>query len=160
MTNRQKLILIVLGVLDLIVIAGLVIIVVRQTRQIARPAVTLPLDDPCAEALLSAMVTTDRAVTVAWSPDVAHLTVDLTAERRDTPGEQHLWIILDAIPAPLPASCPVPETILLSVQVPSGGRHTVQIDGEDLANWLAGVHSDEDLVNRARYRTSPHPSSP
>lgn len=160
MTRRQKLILIVLGVLDLIVIAGLATIVVRQTNQMVKPAAIVLPDDPCAEALLSALVTTDRAVTVAWTPDVAHLRVDLATAQRDIPGEQYLWITLDALPAPLPTSCPIPKTMLLSIYVPSGEHHTAQIDGHSLVYWLAGVHSDEVLASHARYRASSHESSP
>lgn len=155
MTTKQKVVLIVLAILDVAVVTGLGAIMVSRSRPSADPAPILPAEDPCAEALLSALATTGDATTVAWTREAAHLSVAQSTVVSTVPAEQYLWTVLDSLPAPLPVVCPLPETVTISVHAPEGTVHTTRLNGSDLAAWLAGTQSDQDLAARALYRSLP-----
>ena len=151
MTVRQRIILIVLGVLDLAVIAALATVVVTQSAAPPMPTAPAPIPvDPCVDALLQAMAGTAGTATVAWTAQSAQITVytEATAE----PPEQRLWDLLDELPAPLPSICPVPETVTLHLAPSGEGIHTAQLEGRALAAWLAGATSDAELAGTSRYR--------
>jgi hypothetical protein len=153
MTARQKAVLIVLGILDIAVIVGLAAVVVSHSRPTTDPGPIVVPDDPCAQELLDALAVPGQSVTVAWRNEAAYVTVSLHNLPSEAFAEQHIWLVLDRLPAPLPQPCPLPESVTLSVSSPQGIIHTVKLKGSDLAAWLAGSHSDADLAARALYRS-------
>lgn len=154
MTVRQRIILIILGILDLAVIAALTTVVVTQSSAPSTPTAPAPITfSPCVDTLLQAMSGTSGTATVTWTAQSAQITVH--TETAVEPPEQHLWDLLDELPAPLPSICPVPEIVTLHL-VPSGESiHTAQFEGRTLTAWLAGATSDTELAGASRYRTIP-----
>lgn len=151
MTRRQKLVLIVLAVLNLAVIGAMGSYVVITTRR----ADTASVDpNPCADALLPRMGTWAASMAVDWSPDAAY--VELT---HPTPSVANapadlVWDALDHLPADLAEICPEPDSVTLTVHTgsPATQSQTVLVDGALLLDWLAGRISDDDLAAQARYR--------
>ncbi len=162
MTRRQKLILIILGILDVAVIALLGSAVVRSlpptTPTVSPIAVQI---SPCEQKMLETFSTTppfaDGVPTVAWSNKQLHLSLHVAYKASVPPEDsaQYLWTALDSIAEIVQEGCTLPEKVTISI-IAQGEAEThqflVQLAGSDIKGWLAGALSDEALAALAHYR--------
>ncbi|MGC9469071.1 MAG: hypothetical protein ACP5HS_10805 [Anaerolineae bacterium] len=163
MSRRQKLILAILALADLLVILGLGAVVLRSgatdlDRGIPEPDAT-PMS-VCAQTVLDALARTGAEATVAWpEPGEAMPAVVKVHYRPDAlPPDlspQLVWLVVDSLPPTLLETCTVPSTVTLLVEAiaPDGTRrYAVEINGEALTAWLQNDLDDEALAAQSRYR--------
>ncbi len=162
MTRKQKFVLIVLGFLDVGVIAALAGIVIHGMRPIPVAPAPIPISmSVCERKMLDALAAIPAPLSdnpiVAW--DKAHLYVTLkVAYQTATPPDesaQVLWMALDSIAAVSLDGCATPPTltIALTAQGQAGTTHYLaQLAGQDVADWMAGTLPEEDLAARSRFR--------
>ena len=167
MTRKQKLILIILGVLDFIVISALIAIVVHtsNTRAIhsipaASPNVQAQLS-PCTRAMLETCAALplpfDNAPAVAWDATHLYVTLRATYPAATPPQEsaQLLWTALDAIAAVLQNGCTTPETITIALAAYGNAesvQYLAQFAGSDVAVWVEGTLPEDALAAQSRFR--------
>lgn len=160
MTRKQKIVLLILGVLDIGVIAALAGIVIHSMRP--TPVTPTPITlSACEQNMLNALAAMPAPLTdapsVAW--DNAHLYVTLhIAYHSATPPEesaQVLWTALDSMAAVLRDDCAIPPAITIALTA-QGEAQTIhylaQISGQDVADWMAGTLAEQDLAARAHFR--------
>jgi len=165
MTRKQKRILIVLGMLDLVVIGVLATVIVRTMP--SAPAPAAPPDvvqaefSPCMQRMLDACDTlpapfSDTA-TVAWDTTQLYITLDARYPSPTPPpaSAQLLWMALDEVKAVLLSGCYIPETITIALTA-HGNTETMQylaqLSGQDVAAWMAGTLSEESLAAQSHFR--------
>jgi hypothetical protein len=162
MTRKQKIVLIVLGVLDVGVIAALAGIVIHSMRP--TPAAPTPVPaylSACEQSMLDALATMPASLSetpiVAW--DDAHLYVTLQAvyPTATPPDEsaQLLWMALDSIAAVLLDGCTVPPTITIALTAQGQTETThylAQLAGQDMTAWMAGTLPEADLAAQSHFR--------
>ncbi len=162
MTRKQKIVLIILGVLDVSVIAALAGIVIHSMR----PTPVAPTPVPaylsaCEQKMLDTLAGMPAPLTetpiVAW--DEAYLYVTLkVAYATATPPEgtaQLLWTALDSIATVLHNECAVPQTITIALTAQGQAATThylAQLAGQDVAAWMAGTLPEEDLAAQSHFR--------
>lgn len=164
MTRTQKLMLLILGVLDLAVIGALAGIVIHTASQVpALPTVVRVQVSPCAQKLLDAGAALpapfDSAPTVAWDSAQLYVTLHASYSTGAPPEEsaQLLWTALDSIAAVLRDGCAVPQTITIALTA-QGETETLhylaQLAGDDIAAWMAGALPEADLAAHSHFRQS------
>lgn len=170
MTRQQKLILVVLGILDIAVIALLGSAVIRSLPPATPTVSPIALQaSPCAQRMIetfTAMPPFDGGVpTVAWDAHQLSLALDAgyTTPAPPKDSAQLLWTALDGIATSLQAGCTLPETVTVTV-IAHGTvethRFLAQLRGADVESWLAGDLSDVALAATARYRETAQTVSP
>lgn len=145
MTGRQKLILVLMGLLDLAVVLALGSVVLLSQQRQHPPDSGSAVDATCATALRQKLPPTWQPL-VSGGPTV--LTIALSPEAGDG---QAFWKVLDALKVSAPLSCTVPQTITLLITGADAGD-VAQIGGDDFRAWQQGQLSDAELSRRARYR--------
>lgn len=163
MTRKQKHILIILGVLNFVVIGALAAIVIRTmtATSAARPTVVRVRFSPCIQRMLDACnalpAPFSETATVAWDPTQLYITLNARYPAPTPPPEsaQLLWPALDQIKTVLSSECHIPETITIAVTA-HGSEGTVQylaqLAGQDVAAWMAGTLSEENLAAQSHFR--------
>ncbi len=154
MDHRRKRILLLLGVLDLVVIAVLGWYA-WQLRQ-SEPPLAPELYAACSQSLLETLPS-HLSPTVTWKQRVLY--VRLTARYpTSTPppsSAQLLWVVLDALKPLANADCLFPNEVVIVITAQSEAEthgHLIRLYGPDVADWAAGTLSEEELVKRGIYR--------
>lgn len=155
MTRKQKGVLLILGMLNLIVILGVGSIILHdawQTISAPPPPLVMVTPTACEQQLLAAFPATMHPAST-WTQQQLMVQLAL-AESPGPENAQHLWAVLDTLAAIFQEDCPVPETVVIAVSVGSEiqHRHLVQLSGTDIAAWLAGDLSEDALAAQSRYR--------
>lgn len=157
MTQRQKLILILFGVADLIIVGLLLSVVFRSGRLVAPPPPTFATQiAPCPRRVLDTLPPLAYA-SIMWEDDQLQLSLYLNYTT-DTPPDdsgQYLWLGLDSIAGVLSEECPPPPSVTINVTAHGVGkvhRHQAQFSGETVQAWANHTLSDADLVAQAQYR--------
>ena len=155
MKRWQKRLLLALGIVDLVVVGilGFVTWKMQQPEPIPEPYLA-----PCANLLLERLPA-HLSPAVSWTAD--RLDVRLTAWY-DVPNPpsgsaQLLWMTLDALSETTSAGCPPPPEVILAITARGTEAtfgHIVELRGDDVAAWEAGLIEEEMLVERGRYRLS------
>ncbi len=155
MNRRQKRILIIFGIVDLIVVIALGVTLGHDLWS-SSPIRTDFLPAACPQGLLQALPPSLQPA-VAWTPDRLDLTLNAHYAAPTPPAEtpQLLWKALDGIAAMLRLGCPAPAQV--TIRLTANGEtitqyHIVQLDGAELAAWAAGTLSEAELATRAAYR--------
>jgi hypothetical protein len=168
MTRKQKLILIILGVLNLVVIGALAVIIGRAmtATPTTPPAVVQAQISPCMQRILDTVnalpepfraAPRNNAATVAWDTTQLYITLYAVYPSATPPPEsaQLLWTALDEVKAVLLSGCYIPDTITIALTA-HGNAETVQylaqLAGQDVAAWMAGTLSEENLAAQSRFR--------
>ncbi|HQI86695.1 MAG TPA: hypothetical protein PKV20_19160, partial [Anaerolineae bacterium] len=164
MTRKQRLILILLGVLDVSVIALLAGIVIHDTRTVpAAPTPTLVRISACEQKMLDALAGMPAPLSdtpaVAWDEMQLYITLKATYPTATPPeaSAQLLWTTLDRLASVLQDECTVPETIsiALTAQGTTNNVHYLaQLAGRDVIAWMEGTLPEEDLAAQSRFRKS------
>ncbi len=159
MTKQQKKILIILGILNLLIIGGMVGAVLYNMAQ--RPPVTATpfQQNPCVTALLNTLPPEIASRQVAWDPQRIELKLYLVYSV-ETPPEssaQYLWTGLESIASVLRTEGCEATPATVTVFVTARGQittqhHVAQVDGEKLRAWSEGALSDTELADIALYR--------
>lgn len=163
MTRKQKLILIILGVLDLVVIGALAVIIVRTmtATPATPPAVVQAEVSPCMQRMLDACnalpIPFSDTATVAWDTTQLYITLQAVYPFAAPPSEsaQLLWVALDEIAVVLRSGCYIPETITITLTAHGNVetvRYLAQLAGQDVAAWMAGTLSEENLAAQSHFR--------
>ena len=177
MTRQQKLVILIMALIDLIIIGGLASYVIFSSAQSPSGPdrdISQPTGDgeTCAATLLHELRGTGLLVTAHWDDARSMIQVHVSpstvsdtrmeliqqpgthSEPLAADGAQILWYILDRLPHPLPDACGVPETFTLTVCTESEGHqcYVMACRGATLASWLAQDLSDEEFARDARYR--------
>jgi hypothetical protein len=167
MTRKQKLILGLLALVDVIVvgvIAGYIVVTTARDRR--QPAAPFPApsrrgiqasDLPaCTRYLLETLTIPGQSVEVSEDAGAvwAKLTVTpQTGENVVTP--QVLWLTLDLLTPEFAEACPDATTLTIAVSAASEGqnRHYVaQVRHADLIAWLRNEMNEDDFAATIRYR--------
>ncbi len=157
MSRRQKLLLAILGLADLLVILAMGLYVFNHTR--ASPPPTPPEEQPvlsaCTAYLLDSLADTGGSVVISWDDTAALINVTFpeTTIREEVP--QLLWIVLTNLSPQLSDVCPLPDTIQLQAVMPGPRvthRHAIELSGAALNDWLSKEITDAELATRSRYR--------
>ncbi|MBN2007381.1 MAG: hypothetical protein JXA21_28800 [Anaerolineae bacterium] len=159
MTEKQKQILIILGIINVLVIGGLVGVVLYNMAPHQQTTATPFRQNPCITTLFDKLPPEISSRQVAWDSTRIELKLYLNYDV-ETPPEgsaQYLWIGLESIATALQTEgCETPPP-LITVFVTAKGKntaqhHVVQIDGESLQAWADGTLSDTELAEIAHYR--------
>ncbi len=166
MTRLQKLILVILGILDVAVIALLASVVIQNLPPTPTMSPIVVQASPCTHRLVelfsAATSFADGIPIVAWDDQQLALSLRVVHPAATPPEDsaQHLWTALDTIAKIAPEGCPLPETVTIAINA-HGESEThqflVQLAGADIENWLAGNLTEEALATRARYRQTTAP---
>ncbi len=160
MTLKQKRLLILVGVLNILIVIALISVVFAHTRPQPAPSRQLL---PCTTALLTTLPASLHP-NVSW--EATELYISLTAEYAiSTPPDesaQLLWAVLDQITDVVTSGCPSPTqiTVLLEARGQTSSlHHQARITGETLSSWMSGNLTSDALAANAQYRVSsrPHP---
>lgn len=162
MTQKQKIILIILGVLDVSVIAALAGIVIHSTRPTPIAPTPIPAYlSACEQHMLDVLAGMPAPLgetsVLAWDDTQLYVTLKAGYQTATPPEEsaQLLWAALDSIAAVLRDGCAVPQTITIALTV-QGETQTVhylaQLAGQDVAAWMAGTLPEEDLAAQSHFR--------
>ncbi|HQE92743.1 MAG TPA: hypothetical protein PLH19_08335 [Anaerolineae bacterium] len=162
MTRKQRIVLIILGILDVSVIAALAGSVVHSIRSTPTAPTPAPLYlSACEQSMLNTLAAMPAPLgempMVAW--DEGNLYVSLRAVYPTaTPPEesaQLLWTTLDSMATVLRQGCTIPSTITIALTA-CGQTETIhylaQLAGQDMAAWMAGTLSEEDLAAQSHFR--------
>jgi len=155
MTKQQKLILILFGIVDIIVIAlmGRVVIKSIHGNQTISQQAQIP---PCAQEILSALPHSMQPA-VIWTDTELRLSLHVMYQSAEPPAEsaQYLWEALDSLALTLTKGCPAPPTVTITVTA-QGDRetchHVIQTTGDSMMAWVQGTLSEADFISQARYR--------
>ncbi len=163
MTRKQKHILIILGVLDLVVVGALAIIVVRTmtATPAAPPSIVQAHVSPCVQRMLESCnalpAPFSETATVAWDTTQLYITLHAAYPTATPPSDsaQLLWTALDEMAVVLKSGCYTPETIIIALTA-HGNAETVQylaqLAGQDVTAWMAGTLSEENLAAQSHFR--------
>lgn len=157
MTQRQKLILILFGLADLIVIGLLFSVVLRSGGPTSPPAPTAPTPiGRCPRQVLDTLPPLTYA-SVIWEDDQLQLSLSLNYATATPPDDsaQYLWLGLDSIAGALSEECPLPPAVAINVTargVSKVHRHQAQLSGETVQAWANHTVSDAELAAQAQYR--------
>ncbi len=168
MTRKQKLILIIFGIVDLGVMMALAGIILRTSHAYPAPPTLTPTPltahtyiSACEQNVLDTFAQTPVGETpaVAWDATQLYVTLKVVYPTTAPPTEsvQLLWTALDNLVPPLSDGCPLPSTIIIALTAQgtlSTTSYLVQFDGEDFAAWMAGTLAEADLAAQARFRQS------
>lgn len=167
MTRRQKLILVILGALDFVVITLLASVVLRAVRPSPAISPVAVQASPCerrlVELLSASPLFTDNAPMVAWDERQLALALRVAYATSKPPEDsaQLLWDALDIVAAVAAGECSLPETVTITVDAQGeteAQRFLAQLTGPDIEDWATGKVSDATLAAQALYRqttTSP-----
>lgn len=166
MTRKQKHILLILGVLDFIVIGGLAAVIVRTMTAIpAVPPAPIVIVQTRVARCIRTMLNTFNTLpapfsdtaSVAWDTEQLYITLHAAYPSATPPPEsaQLLWTALDETAVVLESGCYIPDTIIIALTV-RGNAETVQylaqLSGQDVAAWMAGTLSEENLAAHSHFR--------
>jgi hypothetical protein len=164
MKRAQKLILVVFALVDLAVIGGLGLTVLRSSRPTPSQAIPVaPSPSACVAGLLEVLSEEEGSARIDWDEHdgiaaQVTLNVSLAAESLTAPPTpQLLWSLLDRLAPTLRTLCELPPTVTLLVTVPDATGtvyYGMETAGETLAGWLRHDISDTELAAHARYRES------
>jgi hypothetical protein len=169
----QKLVLVLFALVDVAVIGGLAMTVVRSSRRQlpeAAPtavAATGATPSACVAGLLERFSAGGASARVDWNDGAGtatRATVDITlaaGSLPEPPTPQLLWSLLDRLSPALLQECELPPTVTLRVRVTqeSGTQlYALETPGDVLAGWLLGDVDDAELAAHARYRESVLPA--
>ena len=163
MTRKQLLVLVVLGVVDLLVIAGLGVYARTQRRTAAvqpPPLVAAAYPSECATFLLESAELSGWGARVSETESVLFYEVSTRGPAAQVAADQAIWEILDSLSPAFAATCGEPEWVSITVIVDGNGapqQATAQFAGDALVSWLQGGTSDSDLADQARYRSPSRP---
>ncbi len=161
MTQRQKRVLVVLAVVDLLLVVGLGAFALTHrgsaSGDSAASATLVTEPSPCATFLLESATRAGWTARVSESDTSLVYEVTIAAQQGATAGDVDVvWSVLEAHSPEYAEVCGVRDTVTLSVLVPGdSGSHravTVELQGAVLARWLQGTASDAELAAQARYR--------
>ncbi len=178
MTRLQKVIIAILGLLNIVVIVVLGNIVVwniLQPHTGVLPLGTSPsLSDPQLQNRLGGQVAYCPSTVMTSLPLSLHPVVDWEAQQLTitlhevytttippASSAQHLWTAMDAVANALRAGCAPPYTItlIMSAQGRTGPEgisethhHIVELKGQGVMAWTIGTLSSEALANQSAYR--------
>lgn len=158
MNRRQKRILTILGIVDLIVVVALGVTLGHDLWS-PSPVRTDFLPAACPQGLLQALPPSLQPA-VAWTPDRLDLMLNAHYAAPTPPAEtpQLLWKALDSIAAMLRLGCSAPTQV--TIRLTANGEtvtqyHIVELEGAELAAWAAGTLSEAELATHATYRQLP-----
>lgn len=157
MTPRQKRILIIFGLADLVVIGLLFGVIFRSGRPAPAPAPTAATQvAPCPRQVLETLPPLTYA-SLIWEADRLELSLYLNYPTATPPDDsaQYLWLGLDSIAGALSETCPPPPVVAIHVTargVQKVHRHQAQFSGEVVQSWAAHTLSDAELAAQAQYR--------
>ncbi len=157
MTQRQKLILILFGLADLIVIGLLFSVALRSGGPTSPPPSTVPAPiAQCPRQVLDTLPPLTYA-SVIWEEDQLQLSLYLNYATTTPPDDsaQYLWLGLDSIAGALSADCPLPPAVTITITARGVGkvhRHQAQVSGETMRAWANHTLSDAELAAQAQYR--------
>lgn len=168
MTRKQKQILIILGILDFVVIGALAVVVIRTLTATppAPPVVVQAQVSPCMQRMLDACnalpAPFSDPATVAWDTTQLYITLHATYPSATPPPEsaQLLWTALDEMRAVLLSGCYIPDTIIIAVTAHGNAetmQYLAQLSGQDVAAWMAGTLSEENLAAQSHFRQTTQP---
>ncbi len=155
MNRKQTSILLILGILDLVVIAGLGFIVYTNSQSPAQPEATLSID-PCSQSVLEALPLVTQS-SIAWDASQLHLKLYTNYESAAPPEEsvQYLWAALDALAYATTQGCPIPATVKVSLTAQGTQQtihHVAEVEGTYVAAWASGELDEAEFLTYARYR--------
>ncbi len=172
MTRLQKVIIVVLGVLNIVVIVVLGNIVVWNMLKPRADVATLETSRAVSDAQRHVGYCPDTVI--ASLPLYLHPMVDWEGQQLQivlqdvytttippATSVQHLWTAMDAVAAALRAGCAPPSTITLAMRAqghfgPNGvteiHHHIAKLKGQDVMAWTVGTLSNEALANQTAYR--------
>jgi hypothetical protein len=157
MTSRQKLILGLFAVVDLIVIIGLAVVVVRSSQSNALARSRTEANAQCQEALLNAAREVDRRATTSQSSEVVLVRLPVNSVTGE-PTPQDIWTVIDHLAPSISSACPDLSAVVLYVTVCSADaaskRYTVELDTDPLREWQAGRLSETDFAATVRWRAA------
>ena len=156
MNRRQKLILAILAVADVLVIGLMAVVVVTQSGRALPDLAPIPTPSPCVVYLLDSLSWTKGSARVSTVGD--NLLVQVAVAQppdasRVSP--QILWTILDSLSPEFRQRCGTPERLTLMVDYPTlpvPQQYTAEISGESLVAWLQGLITDDELAAANHYR--------
>ena len=159
MNKKQKTILIVFAVVDIVIVAVLAVTIFKTWTSYPVSMVQLP-QASCANYFLDNLHTNDRQVTFSMKKDVIYLTVShqagKTSENLDD--AELLWSLLDQLALIVPnlkEMCQEPHSLAIQLNVSrqnATNNHMSIILIEDLVLWSQGKVSDEYLAANIKYR--------
>ena len=161
MTRKQKLILIILGVLDIAVITLLANVVIRSLSPTPAASPIVVQASPCEQRLIELAATTPPFTAgipkVAWNNRQLTIALRVMYSTATPPKDsaQLLWTALDTLAKVVREGCALPETIIITIDAyaeTETQQFLVQLAGADIKDWLAGVLSEEALAAQAHYR--------
>ncbi len=181
MTRLQKVVIVILGLLNVVVIVVLGNIVVWNMLQprafedlsgdngtLVNSSPSFDFVDYCPNAVIASLPLSLHPV-VDWGTQqhlgVQELTIALhevyTTSIPPASSAQYLWTAVDAVAAALRAGCAPPYTVTLVMSAqgrlgPDGiaetHHHIVKLKGQDIMAWTIGTLPNEALASQAAYR--------
>jgi len=153
MKRRQKVTLLVLGLLVLIVVSGLGAYIWSHSKSAA--VMVRPLS-PCPTIVLGE-IPAILSPAVAWESEQLHITLTAFYAVPAPPASsaQLLWTALDGLGRAARTGCVVPPQVTLVVHTHGTQESVSQVaifHGEDVTGWAQGTLSSEQLAARAAYR--------
>lgn len=160
MTKRQKLILVLFGALDLVIIILLGAIALHSQQSLPN---LVSQFGPCPSLLLESLPRY-LAPTVAWEEERLVVTVTPRYPTSTPPpgSAQLLWTTLDALQRPVAAGCTLPEEIRLVVTARGTATttgHLARLRGADVTAWLQGELDEEGFAQRGSYYVTRGPKA-
>lgn len=158
MNKKQKRILIIFGLLDIIAISLMVSVVIKNLTQNApaSPTTQATQISPCAQDILKQLsIYTNPAV--VWDDTQLSLAFTMTYSQPIPPKDsvQYLWIGLDTIANTAKETCPPPPLIIITATAKGTvetHHHTAQLTGTDVVAWFEGELAENQLAEQTRYR--------
>ncbi len=171
MTKRQKQVLIVMAMVDLLVVVGLGAYALAHRGlspgTSAARETPLPRLSPCVAFLLESAEragwtarVSESDTTVLYEVTMAASQAAFATEADSQAGSQAdaVWSVLDSLSPEYADVCGRWETVVLNVIVANGagssGAVTAELQAVALARWLQGTLSDSELAAQTRYRSA------
>lgn len=159
MSKKQKAILIIFLVFDILIVTLLAGTIVKtwSLTQVTRKETPL---SHCADAYLKALQDSDQQIAFAMEKDVIYITVSILAEKdkNEFDDSQMLWTLLDqlgTVAVHTTDICPNPQTMILQINIVRDVvaiNHQAIIPMPDLLAWSQGTVSENQLTENIRYR--------
>ena len=156
MNKKQKIVLIIFAIVDVIIVAVLAGTILRTWS--SYPASLVQSSQlSCADYYLNALQTADRQVTFALQNDAITITVSLPATE-DLDDAELLWTLIDQVGQIAPKTkviCQEPRFLTIQLNVSRENvtnNHITIITLDDLIQWTQGNVSEEYFAANIKYR--------
>ncbi len=167
MTKRQKQVLIVMAMVDLLVVVGLGAYALAHRGlspgTSAARETPMPRLSPCVAFLLESAERAGWTARVSESDTTVLYEVTMAASQAAFAAEADsqadaVWSVLDSLSPEYADVCGRCETVVLNVIVANGagssGAVMAELQSVTLARWLQGTLSDSELAAQSRYRSA------